>query len=420
MIAKNLSTYQYSKRIAEIIQSADLRFTNCESLFHNGESYPMPRAASVATLWYAEPALVNELHWFGFNMTSLANTHATDFGPQGVLSTLRALDDSGIVCAGAGRDLDEAREAKYLETSNGRVALISACWDSWHSIWERASNGRSGFPPRPGMNLLRVKSHHVIRNERMQGLSDIIREAGLNPPSGHKSSPKNGEIEFLGHSFKSGEKTGTFHTVHPGDRADLTRSVEDARRLADWVLVSFHSHTSSPSGLEYPSDLIRDVARTCIDSGADAFIGHGPHILRGIEIYRKKPIFYSLGNFIAHNNSVKKVTNDQYDFYSLGPGAKPSDFYKAREGVIPPSESPYSEWWYQSVVSVFELDEEGISGMRLFPITLKNEDRLPSETGNPVLADQQTGRKVVDTLTKLSREFGTNIEYSEGCGLLSQ
>ena len=71
------------------------------------------------------------------------------------------------------------------------------------------------------------------------------------------------------------------------------------------------------------------------------------------------------------------------------------------------------------MVSVFELDEDGIAGMKLFPITLKNEDRLPSETGNPELADEQTGRKVVDTLAKLSRDFGTNIKYAEGCGLFS-
>jgi hypothetical protein len=37
-----------------------------------------------------------------------------------------------------------------------------------------------------------------------------------------------------------------------------------------------------------------------IDAGADAVIGHGPHVLRGIEFYRNKPIVYSLGNFLTY------------------------------------------------------------------------------------------------------------------------
>jgi hypothetical protein len=37
-----------------------------------------------------------------------------------------------------------------------------------------------------------------------------------------------------------------------------------------------------------------------IDAGADAVIGHGPHVLRGIEFYRERPIAYSLGNFVTY------------------------------------------------------------------------------------------------------------------------
>nr|WP_318528309.1 CapA family protein [Mesorhizobium sp. ZC-5] len=46
-----------------------------------------------------------------------------------------------------------------------------------------------------------------------------------------------------------------------------------------------------------PPDYQQSFARKMIDAGADAYVGHGPHLPRGIEIYKGRPIFYSLGNF---------------------------------------------------------------------------------------------------------------------------
>ena len=67
-----------------------------------------------------------------------------------------------------------------------------------------------------------------------------------------------------------------------------------------------------------------------IDAGADVFVGHGPHVLRGIEIYKGKPIFYSLANFIFQNETVLRMPEDSYEEYSLGDGAQPADYLDAR------------------------------------------------------------------------------------------
>jgi poly-gamma-glutamate capsule biosynthesis protein CapA/YwtB (metallophosphatase superfamily) len=48
---------------------------------------------------------------------------------------------------------------------------------------------------------------------------------------------------------------------------------------------------------EEPPDFLVDLAHKAIDNGADAFVGHGIHLVRAIEIYRGKPIFYGLGEF---------------------------------------------------------------------------------------------------------------------------
>jgi hypothetical protein len=67
-----------------------------------------------------------------------------------------------------------------------------------------------------------------------------------------------------------------------------------------------------------------------IDAGADVFVGHGPHVLRGIEIYKGKPIFYSLSNFIFQNETVLRMPEDSYEEYSLSDDAQPADYLDAR------------------------------------------------------------------------------------------
>lgn len=94
---------------------------------------------------------------------------------------------------------------------------------------------------------------------------------------------------------------------------DLERSravVDSVRQLADVVIVTFHGGDEGsdalhvPEGPEFlgnePRGELRRWARVVLDAGADAVIGHGPHVLRGIEFHDGKPIVYSLGNFATY------------------------------------------------------------------------------------------------------------------------
>ena len=65
------------------------------------------------------------------------------------------------------------------------------------------------------------------------------------------------------------------------------------------------------------ADFIIPMARRWIDAGADAFVGHGPHTLRAIEIYKGKPIFYSLGNFFFTYSTIQKYGSEVYEALNL-------------------------------------------------------------------------------------------------------
>ncbi len=87
--------------------------------------------------------------------------------------------------------------------------------------------------------------------------------------------------------------------------------ITNAKKSHDLVIVTFHgggegaTFCRTPDGREYycgedRGDL-RKFSRSAIDAGADAVIGHGPHVLRGMEIYKNKLIAYSLGNFATYS-----------------------------------------------------------------------------------------------------------------------
>jgi hypothetical protein len=97
------------------------------------------------------------------------------------------------------------------------------------------------------------------------------------------------------------------------DLLDIARSaavVDSLRPLVDLLIVTFHGGSEGVRALHVPETAeslgreprgdLRRWARAVIDAGADAVIGHGPHVLRGIEFYRERPIAYSLGNFVTY------------------------------------------------------------------------------------------------------------------------
>jgi capsule synthesis protein PGA_cap len=97
------------------------------------------------------------------------------------------------------------------------------------------------------------------------------------------------------------------------DLLDIARSaevVDSVRPLVDLLIVTFHGGAEGVRALRVPETAeslgreprgdLRRWARAVIDAGADAVVGHGPHVLRGIEFYRGHPIVYSLGNFLTY------------------------------------------------------------------------------------------------------------------------
>ena len=277
IITRRISVYQEPEftNLIELIRRADAAFTNVEMLFHDFEPWPMHQSGG--TYMRAEPALAKELAWAGFDLVSLANNHTGDYGVLGMQLTRRYVREAGLVGAGSGDQQAEAREARFLETANGRVALISVA--STFPPHSAASPPRGGVRGRPGLNPLRFTLTRELPREQFERLRTVLRESGLSVPA------TGDRFRVFENGFAVGAAPARRSTPDSADLKEIAAVVRNAAQLADFVLVTIHAHEAGQRNSE-PAEFLTIFARAMIDAGADLFVGHGPHVLRGIEIYR--------------------------------------------------------------------------------------------------------------------------------------
>lgn len=406
IITRRMSVYQEPAflRLIEIIRGADAAFTNLEMLFHDYEPYPMNQSGG--TYMRAEPALVRELTWAGFDLVSRANNHTGDYGTEGMRLTTKYVDAAGLVQAGVGENLAEAREAKFLETAKGRVALISVA--STFPDHSRAGRPRGAVRGRPGLNPLRYTTTTVVTPDQLERLRGLMRDLGQRVPESGDS------LTFLRNRFAAGDTPGVRTEPLKEDVDEIAAVVRSASRLADQVIVTIHAHEGQPGDRSTPADFVVTFARAMIDAGADMFVGHGPHVLRGIELYKGKPILYSLGDFLFQNETLLRLPSENYEPYDLAPDAQVADFNDARYDHERRGFPADREIW-EAVVAVPAFDGERLVSLDLHPITL-GFGEPPAVRGRPLLAEGDLAQKILGDLIARSKPYGTSIVVENGIG----
>ena len=415
IINRSLSVYdepQYLEMI-EILRDADVAITNLETVLHNFEPYPM--AESGGTWMRSDPKMAEELAWAGIDMVARANNHTGDYGTLGLELTTKYVEQAGLVDAGVGMSLAEAREARFLETSKARVALISL--SSSFANHMRAGRSRDDVPARPGLNPLRLKTTYVLPEDSYEDIRSAADSLGQftdldgQPRGTDEDEP--GQMNVLGRNFAVGEAPRVLREPNEDDVAEIMAVINNASRLADFTIVTIHSHQNG-GRRELPDDFLPVFARAAIEAGADVFFGHGPHILQGIEIYQGKPILYSLGNFIFQNETLLRLPSDNYERYDLGERSHVADFNDARYENDSTGFPALQENW-EAIIAVPTFENRQLTELALYPIDL-GFGKTRQIRGRPILADDELGQKIMADLARLSEPFGTEFEYRRGVG----
>lgn len=229
-----------------------------------------------------------------------------------------------------------------------------------------------------GMDILALANNHIL-DYGYDGLLDTIKHidstgikrvgAGKNKEDAMKAvilERQGIKIGVLSASrvvpdvkWYAGEKSPGLVGAYDGHIDGLLKEIEKTKKQVDLLILSIHW------GIEknpQPKDKDILLAKRLIDGGVDIIMGHHPHVLQGIEIYKGKPIFYSLGNFV---------------FGSQG------------------------ELTTNTMIAQVNLIDGKMDNIEIIPLNI--------EGARPVPVNQETRKIKIDYLNKLSKGFGTSI-----------
>jgi poly-gamma-glutamate synthesis protein (capsule biosynthesis protein) len=344
-------------RIRSLLRG-DVIFTN----FEGTVAEPGQSVTGGGRGFLAPAEALDALKALGFNLLSLSNNHAFDLKETGIENTLREVERRGIAHAGLGETLADAAAPAYLSVGNMTVALV-ACASGL------IREGGAARADRRGVNELRVMAGGAVNDARAD-----LPGAPANVPNQE-------------------------------DAARILKAIRDAKARADLVVVYQHNHVFGNKAFNTiffegmaerlePNKWLRDWTHAEVEAGADVVVMHGAPLLHGVEIFRGKPIFFDLGNFIYN---------------------------------VPPALTYISEpMSWESVVAYLEFRGKTLQSIALRPIALNyvgngqpdihNEyasNEFLQTRGLPSPAEGAQARYILERLAELSKPFGTKIVIGE-------
>jgi poly-gamma-glutamate synthesis protein (capsule biosynthesis protein) len=393
--------------LTKIMREADMTYANMEGPILDQATFQGPISGGPRSV-------VDELKIMGVRIMTTANNHTMDSGEAGMYETNRLLDAAGIVHAGSGKNLAAAREPRMAVTPKGTVAAIGM-----YSIDASNSPPPSRYfdatATKAGLNPLHVTPYNVVTAEQMAALKKIrdsvyARRGEVNVPVAPVSPKEPADrLQLFRAFYKTGTQPGNLsYEIDPNDLRGIISSVRTGKQLADFMIVAVHCHQNSFAFQAYSHDsqtpdFLVQLAHTVIDNGADVFVGHGVHTLRGVEIYRGKPIFYGVSNFFYHAGASQDVVNPD--------GAPP-----ANAGAGAQTHQPDN---MEALLATARFEGGKLVEARLHPVDIGIEhDRPTSKSGSPTIPSAAQARRMLEKVQNLSKPFGTTIAIEDGVGVI--
>lgn len=312
------------------LRSSDSIIANLEMPLST-RGYKVPKTSNLKS----HPDVIRGVTRMGIQAVSLANNHMMDYGPDALADTIATVAAAGLAHSGAGPDLDSALRPAIITAGDHTIGMLSfACT---LPIESDAGIGKPGIAPiRVGFSF-EIDANLLVEQP---GTVPVVRS-----------------------------------WADPHDRAAAEACILALGKEVDLVVVMIHWGVPSYWLSPYQGLLAtyqQDLGRALIDAGADVVCGHHSHSLHPVEMYRGKPIFYSLGNFL---------------------------FEGARAFMEP-----------ESVIVELDLDE---GTWTLVPLLLDDD-------GFPARVEGAEATAVLAKLKSLSRPFGDPVRIADGLGTLAR
>ena len=234
------------------LNEADFRLLNLEGPFAGGTDDSTQTDIPHKNWRHSNPDQVQALVAAGIDAVGVANN--VTYPWQAMMKSKQVLDEAGIPFAGGGQNLSEAHRPVILEKDGLKVGFMQYA--------------ATVFP-----------YNHAAREDQ-PGIAEIKVYTAYQPP---KNLDKPGQPPYV------------ITWLDEASEAMMVNDIKQLREQVDIVIVSYHWGVSDT---KKPVSYQTDIARAVVDAGADVVFGHGPHRYQKVELYRDKPIFYSLGQAV--------------------------------------------------------------------------------------------------------------------------
>jgi poly-gamma-glutamate capsule biosynthesis protein CapA/YwtB (metallophosphatase superfamily) len=340
------------QNVAGVINSGDVALCQLEvNLSHRGAG---PQGKEVAR----NPEIAAAIKKTGFDVVSFAGNHTLEVGLDSFYDTIDNLKRQELMVLGVGKDIDEARKPVIIERKGTRIAFLG-----YSSV---AKEEHYAGRDRPGSAPLRAWTFYEAMEPTQPGTPGRV------------------------HTFP-----------YRNDLAAMVEDVRKARKMADVVIVSMHC------GVHMTPALIagyqKDYAHAAIDSGADLVVQHHAHILKGIEIYSGKAIFYGLANFALE---IHFMTRE----WAQIPGVK-----ELRRNLNPDWNPPYENYpsypfppdSRKTIVAKCEIRGKKVDRVSFLPVYITPE-------GEPEILNSNDARfnDVMNYMKDISADQGLTTEFT--------
>lgn len=343
------------RHVGDVFRKADVVFGQMESpISDRGSPSFIPHSpCKIATKNVI--ALTEE--GAGFDVMSFACNHAVDYGWDAFHDTLDTLKKNRISTVGAGRNIVEARKPVILERKGVKIGFLG-----YLSI---IFPGLIAEEDIPGCVPLRASTHYQ-------------------------------QVDF-----QPGTPPLIVSELYPEDKKAMEGDIKKLRPQVDIVVVSMHA------GVHVVPSVIamyqKEAAYHAIDTGADLVLQHHAHILKGIEMYKGKAIFYSLNNFALDYNRLRPNERKAWD---LGYRKLFHEFYKVQ--VHP--DYPKHRFHYdalKTLVAKAYIHDKKIQKVTYLPAYI-NPDLEPEI----LTRTDPRAQEVFDYVTKISEEQELKVRFS--------
>lgn len=308
----------------------------------------------------SNPDHLEVLPGLGFDVATLAGNHLYDCGPYGVIDTVEKLKELGVQPVGGGANIYEAKKPAIVEKEGLKVGVLSY----------NATGPKLGWAmsQKPGANYVPVETSYIPARD-MPGCP---------------------------------AKVYTF--IWPENLKKMEEEIRELRAQVDILVVCFHKG----NGGDHPrlDSYEQPLCYAALDAGADMIFAQHHHVLKGVELYKGKPIYHGLGNYVCVTYAMTAGYNDTPEMIAYlkqrakegrGDGHYEVPFY------------PWSAVSRYTMIAKVLVNKEGVVKSGLIPCYIE-------KSGNIVPKTRDTGgQEVLDFIRKQTdgANLGVNFEWSE-------